>query len=77
MTETEMFLIISVGFLTLFDVYLLYEFYRLKKSHNHQNDIIGKLLEEFQDAFNEITKLYKRAKELNEKIEKETSNDRN
>jgi len=77
MTETEIFLIISVGFLTLFDVYLLYELYRLKESHNHQNDIIGKLLEEFQDAFNEITKLYKRAKELNEKIEKEKSNNRN
>lgn len=71
MNKAELYLYALVAVLFLFDTYILYEFYKLKEAYDHQKFITSKLLEEYQDAFNEITKLYKRAKELNEKMEKE------
>lgn len=66
LSNIEIFLLTVV---MLYIIYLQYGLWELKKKYNHCQFLLRQILTGSQETFNEISKMYKHAKEVNEKLE--------
>lgn len=53
----------------LYIIYLQYEVWKLKEKYDRCQFLLRQILAGNQEVFNEISKMYKYAKEVNEKLE--------
>jgi len=66
LNNIEIFLFIVV---MLYIIYLQYEVWKLKEKYDRCQFLLRQILAGNQEVFNEISKMYKYAKEVNEKLE--------